>query len=257
MRFRDRARAEGFGSDAERYDRARPTYPDALVDDLLGTTGQADGRRVLDVGCGTGKAGRLFAARGCEVLGLEPDERMATVARRHGLPVEITTIEAWEPQPGAFDLVVSGQAWHWVDPAVGPARAAVALRPGGRLAVFWNGSRHQPATAEALDRVYERLAPELRIESVVLGTMRRPFQEDIAAIDATGRFEPAETRQYPWEQVVPSDAWVDQLRTHSDHASLPPERLEPLLAAVAAEIDALGGAITVLYRTSMITAVRQ
>lgn len=253
MRFTDRDRAESFGADAERYDRARPSYPAALVDDLM-----AGGiRRVLDVGCGTGKAGRLFMDRGCEVLGLEPDERMAAVARRHGLTVEVTTVEAWTPEPEAFDLVVSGQAWHWVDPSIGPARVGQALRPSGRLAVFWNGSRHQPATAVALDRAYEEFAAELRQESVVLGTMRRPFADDIAALAATELFEPAETRLYPWEQVIERDEWIDQLRTHSDHSSLPPERLEPLLAAVAKEIDGLGGAITVLYQTSMITAVRR
>ena len=55
MLYQDRQRAESFGNDALRYDRARPTYPTALVDDLLaGRPG--DQLRVLDVGCGTGKA---------------------------------------------------------------------------------------------------------------------------------------------------------------------------------------------------------
>jgi len=35
--------------------------------------------------------------------------------------------------------------------------------------------------------------------------------------------------------------WVDLLRTQSDHRMLGPERLEELLAAVAAAIDAHGG----------------
>ncbi|MCW2935319.1 MAG: hypothetical protein JWM19_6281 [Actinomycetia bacterium] len=29
---------------------------------------------------------------------------------------------------------VAAQAWHWVDPVAGAAKAAVVLRPGGRLA---------------------------------------------------------------------------------------------------------------------------
>ncbi len=50
--FEDRSRAESFGSVADLYDRARPSYPPALIDALL-----ADGgRTVLDVGCGTGIA---------------------------------------------------------------------------------------------------------------------------------------------------------------------------------------------------------
>jgi trans-aconitate methyltransferase len=56
----DRRRAGSFGEAAEQYERARPSYPVELVDALM-----ADHPgRVLDVGCGTGKAGRLFAVRG-------------------------------------------------------------------------------------------------------------------------------------------------------------------------------------------------
>ena len=58
--YADRSRAESFGSVAEQYDRYRPSYPAALIDDLVAPR-PAD---VLDVGCGTGKAAVLLAARG-------------------------------------------------------------------------------------------------------------------------------------------------------------------------------------------------
>ena len=79
---RQRQVAESFGSDAGRYDRARPSYPGALVDRIVAAS---PGRDVLDVGCGTGIAARLFQAAGCRVLGVDPDERMASVARQAGL----------------------------------------------------------------------------------------------------------------------------------------------------------------------------
>lgn len=81
----DRSRSESFGDDAERYDRARPSYPDQLVRDLL-----AGGpRTILDVGSGTGIATRWVQRRGRLLLGIEPDPRMAAVARGHGLDVEL------------------------------------------------------------------------------------------------------------------------------------------------------------------------
>ena len=79
---RDRRVAESFGGDAERYDRARPDYPGALVRRIIAAS---PGRNVLDVGCGTGIEARQFRAAGCTVLGVEPDARMADVARRRGL----------------------------------------------------------------------------------------------------------------------------------------------------------------------------
>src|SRR5689334_123682 len=91
---RHRTVAESFGSNAERYDRARPGYPAALIDRIVAGS---PGRDVLDVGCGTGIAARLFQAAGCTVLGVDPDERMADLARRYGVPVEVATFETWDP----------------------------------------------------------------------------------------------------------------------------------------------------------------
>src|SRR4051794_5660451 len=88
-----RQMAESFGSDADRYDRARPRYPAALVDRIIAAS---PGRDVLDIGCGTGIEARQFEAAGCRVLGVEPDARMAEVARRGGLEVDVATFEAWD-----------------------------------------------------------------------------------------------------------------------------------------------------------------
>ena len=54
--------AESFGLDADRYDRARPRYPDALVDRIAAGAARSQHRPdvpdVLDVGCGTGIVAR-------------------------------------------------------------------------------------------------------------------------------------------------------------------------------------------------------
>ena len=149
--------AESFGSDADRYDRARPSYPDALVDRIIAAS---PGRDVLDVGCGTGIAARLFQAAGCRVLGVDADARMADLARRRGLDVEVAKFEDWDPAGRTFDAVVAGQAWHWVDPVAGAAQAARALRPGGRLAVFWNAFQPPAELAETFASVYRRVTSD-------------------------------------------------------------------------------------------------
>ena len=118
------------------------------------------GPDVLDIGCGTGIEARQFQAASCKVLGVEPDARMADFARRSGVEVEVATFEAWDPAGRAFDAVVAGTAWHWVDPVAGAGKAAQVLRPDGRLAVFWHVFQLPSDVAEAFAAVYQRVVPD-------------------------------------------------------------------------------------------------
>ncbi|HTF12537.1 MAG TPA: class I SAM-dependent methyltransferase [Asanoa sp.] len=155
---RQRQVAESFGTDAARYDRTRPRYPTALVERIVAASPGPD---LLDVGTGTGIAARQLEAAGAQVLGVDPDARMAEVARQFGVPVEVATFEDWDPAGRAFDAVVATQAWHWVDAVAGAAKAARVLRPGGRLVVFWNAGQPSPAAAAAFAAVTARVVPEL------------------------------------------------------------------------------------------------
>jgi predicted RNA methylase len=77
----DRVRAESFGAAADDYDRHRPRYPRPLVADLI----TREGVQALDVGAGTGIAAMQLAQAGAQVLAIEPDERMALVAKQYEL----------------------------------------------------------------------------------------------------------------------------------------------------------------------------
>jgi SAM-dependent methyltransferase len=253
----DRPRSRIFGEVARQYDRARPTYPDAMVDDLLapGTT------RVLDVGCGTGIASRLFVARGCRVIGVEPDERMAEVARGHGLDVDVSTFESWEPRGTPFDLVTAGQSWHWVDPYVGAERAAAVLRPGGRLALFWNISVQSEPNAAVFRDVYSRIAPDVLDESIALGTAPPRSVDDVTArhwagITSVAEFGVPETRTYERSVEHTTEEWLDQLATHSDHRLLDASVRTALFDAVTDALAPMGGVITVAYVTTLLTTTR-
>ena len=216
----DRGRAESFGAVAELYERARPSYPPALIDALL----EGGVHDVLDVGTGTGIAGALLAARGCAVLGVEVDERMAARARARGLEVEVAPFERWQARGRAFDLVIAAQAWHWIEPAAGVRRAAGLLRPRGRLAVFWNLGDPPAHVRAVLDPIYDRLEPALGHGAQSHGASRpgRPQQSAAEGIAASGCFEPARIRTFPWSREYDAESWVALLATHSDHQTLAP-----------------------------------
>ncbi len=256
---RHRQVAESFGGDAERYDRTRPPYPDALVDRILAAS---PGRDVLDVGCGTGIEARQFQAVGCTVLGVEPDARMADFARHTGVEVEVAAFEAWDPAGRDFDAVIAGTAWHWVDPVAGAAKAARVLRPGGRLAPFHHVFQAPPAVTEAQASAYRRVVPDSPLNFSVLAAgpsldLYQPLFAKIAdGIRAAGEFSEPEQWRFDWECTYSRDEWLDQLPTLGALTQLAPDQVAHVLAGVGAAIDAMGGSFTMAYTTVAVTAQR-
>lgn len=255
---RNRQTAESFGSDAARYDRARPRYPAALVDRIVA---ESPGPYVLDVGCGTGTAARQFQAAGRTVLGVEPDARMAGLARRLGVEAEVARFEAWDPAGREFDVVIAGQAWHWVDPVAGAAKAAQVLRPGGRLAAFWNAFQLPEDIADAYTTVCQRVMPDSPFDFRAVTKRALDGYQELSAkaadgIRTAGGFGDPEQWRFDWERSYTRDAWLDQLPTHGALTQLPAEQLDEVLEGVGAAVDAAGGSFMVRYTTVAVTAVR-
>lgn len=211
--YKHRQVAESFGTDAQRYDRARPDYPGALVQRIVAASPGLD---FLDVGCGTGIAARQFQAAGCRVLGVEPDARMAGLARRGGLEVEVARIEDWDPAGREFDAVIAGQAWYWVDPVAGAVKAGQALRPGGRLAVFWNVFQPPPDVGEAFAAVYRQVLPDSPANlwaKPILDMYAPGFAKAADGIRAARTFGEPEQWRFDWDRPYTRDQWLEQVPT--------------------------------------------
>ncbi len=249
--------AESFGWDAERYDRARPRYPSALVQRIVAASPGPD---VLDVGCGTGIEARQFQAAGCNVLGVEPDARMADFARRSGVEVEVATFEAWDGAGREFNAVVAGTAWHWVDPVAGAAKAAQVLRPGGRLAAFWHVFQLPPEVAKAFAAVYQRVVPDSPFNFQSARPAPDGYQGLLTGaadgIREVGGFSDPGQWRFDWEQSYTRDELLDLIPTQGTLTWLPPDKLAEVLESVGAAIDAMGGNSTMRYATMAVTAAR-
>jgi SAM-dependent methyltransferase len=255
-----RQRSMLFDQQAEAYDRFRPTYPDAVIDELLGPV--PAGLDVLDVGCGTGIASRQIAQRGANVLGVELAPRMAEIARGHGVDVEIAAFEGWDAAGRTFDRVTSAQAWHWLDLPIATAKAASLLRPGGRLCLIWNAGCQPDDLAAALEEVYTSVVPSdgHRVFQGYAANrstdVRSGLDSEMDAVSAVSDFGAPTMKWFPWTRVYQRDEWLDQLLSRSDHTALKPEVLDRLLEGIRAAIDDYGGSFVMNFETVLITATR-
>jgi SAM-dependent methyltransferase len=238
---RDRERLrETFGSVAELYDRARPTYPPVVFDDLAALAGLEPGSRLLEIGPGTGKATAELAQRGYAVTGVELSAELAEVARRNVPEAEIVgaNFETWEPPEADFDAVVAFAAFHWIAPHLRYAKPVRLLRPGGALAVV-----HGPHVRLPSDEPFWAEVQEDYDAVVPHPDNRPPLYPDeaegyTAEFEASGLFEDVAERRHLHELEYTADSYVAVLGTFSDNIALPAEQREELFRRIHARITA-------------------
>jgi SAM-dependent methyltransferase len=248
--------AESFGTDPALYDRARPRYPDALIEAV---TASAPGHELLDVGCGTGIAARQFQAAGSRVLGVEVDERMAAYARTTGVEVEVAPFESWDPAGRTFDALVAGMTWHWIDPAKGAAQAAKVLRPGGTFAVFWYVLTPPAELGAAFAAVHRDVLPDHPAASRAAASPLGAYETflDRTADSLGPAFTNLQRPTFPWSRTYTRDEWLDQLRTSGLAKPLADAgKLDAVLKGTGAAIDAAGGTFTLTSTAVALTATR-
>lgn len=123
------------------YNKARPTYPDALFERLITVAAIPPKAKLVEIGPGTGQATRPLADRGYEVTAIELGTDLAAVARHelkdYGNVTVITgSFEGVELPEHSFDLIFAATAFHWIKPELRFAKPRKLLKPSGHLAII-------------------------------------------------------------------------------------------------------------------------
>jgi SAM-dependent methyltransferase len=233
---------ERFSAGADLYHRYRPSYPEALLDWIDQSTGLRPPARVADVGCGTGISSRLFAERGFDVVGVDPNEAMLAHARDEGgARYQAGTATETGLPDACVDLVTVAQAFHWFDvPAALAEFTRILARPGW-CAAYWNLRHRSPFNDE-----YDAL---LRAQSSEYDILLKPEATIQAIVKSEGV---AEVRQgeLPNRQLLDRDGLFGRAYSSSYvvHGVADPEGFNGALAEVFDRHQS-GGTVEFLYRT--------
>jgi SAM-dependent methyltransferase len=222
----------------ELYERARPSYPSIVFDELVQLAHLPDGARLVEIGCGTGQATVPLAQRGFAITCVELGEQLSAIARRNvaGFPsvtVLTTDFETWRPEQAGFDAVVAFSSFHWIAPDVRYRQAADLLHEGGRLIVL-STVHVLPVDGDPffvdVQEDYDAVGPDGPKTTGAAGAP--PAPDAIAAIsdevlcgelEASGRFGNVRARRYLWDVAYSADDYVAVLNTYSGHVALDEE----------------------------------
>ena len=232
-----------FNTAAVLYEDIRPGYPEELIQDIVELSGINDRSRILEVGCGTGKATQPFAERGYELICLDIGADLIAVAKEKLKTFPNASFvqqgfEKWESDR-EFDLIISATAFHWVDPKVRYLKASEVLRSDGFLAVFSNQHvRKDEGFFAEVQSLYDRYYLPL--------TKNRPTHA--TNFPGVRAFQDPIKRVYPWAQTYSSEQYIKLLSTYSDHIALPDENRNLLFEGITNLIETkYNGQITKHY----------
>ena len=246
-----------FNAVATEYERARPIYPDALIQDVLDFSQLPADGRILEIGSGTGKGTESFAGRGYTIDCVEHGSDLCEIARQKlshdpRVTVNCAPFEDWQSHDSRFDLAISATAFHFISLEIGYPKVARLLKPNGTLAFFW--TIHVPSYSDVFTQmreVYRAVAPTLDDSAFdpygLIEGLRR-------TIEGTHRFGAVSQRTYSWTEEYDADRYIELLSTNSKHALLPDATRVELFKRLRATITEHGGSVTKIHLVALYLA---
>ncbi len=243
---------------AELYDRARPSYPPQIFDDLAELAQLPAQAQLVEIGCGTGQATLPLAERGYAITCVELGTRLAATAQRKlaafpAVSVINANFETWQPNRRGFDAVVAFSAFHWLAPELRYTKSADLLSEHGKLG-FVSTAHVLPADGDPffieVQADYEALLPEDPKTNAGVGFYSPPWRlpdpdalgdhsDEVvtAELEESGLFRNLASRRYLWDVIYNADDYIAVLSTYSHHRALHDKALEPLLARIHRRIE--------------------
>jgi SAM-dependent methyltransferase len=197
-------RTDLYRGTAPFYDRYRPPYPEALLEDLAGRLPVSGNGRLLDLACGTGQIAVPLAGRFAEVVAVDQEDEMVSYGRAKADGAGVSKIrwvaasaETVEIE-GYFELATIGNAFHRLRRTEVAERVFSWLEPGGGIALLWGDilGRGEADWRRAMGALFEEWMTKLDATDRLVGGWeaamdRHPHEQVLieAGFDYAGKYE--------------------------------------------------------------------
>jgi len=206
-----------FDGIAELYQAYRPGYPKLVVDFVVSTAALDVDSTALEVGCGTGQLTERLARFGFSLRAIDVGPSMIASARRrlenNAVSLQVASFEDFAADEASFDLIISGAAFHWIDPEIRFSKSARLLRPGGLLALLDIEDRYDDAIGSVLDRMWSARGD-------TRGAWAKPIP-DAEVIVSTGLFGQPVHWTHAQRIVLPANVVIGLENTRATSLSWP------------------------------------
>lgn len=203
----------------DEFDRWRPKYCPEAFADIIEYAGLKPGKKMLEIGHGTGQATTPLLMTGCDYTGIELGEHLynftklkfADFANCNLINGDFCTYDFADEK---YNMLFSAATIQWIPENIAFSRCFELLKPGGCLVMIANiGNdyiRNPPELAAAKDAVYEAyFTPQTRYNCKI----------DKHNVINYG-FTPIEISNYEYDTDMTADEFVSFTMTHADHITL-------------------------------------
>ncbi|MBO7531774.1 MAG: methyltransferase domain-containing protein [Lachnospiraceae bacterium] len=210
----------------EQFDRFRPRYSKELFDLLIDRAGIGPGKRVLEIGPGTGQATEPVLASGCEYHAIELGEHLyRKMKEKYGRLPNFNIVNddfiTHDFCDMKFDMIYSAATIQWIPEEIAFSKTFELLKPGGTLAMMMTSSEYRSDNEplyERIQKLYDKYyKPDI------------PYTHGKFRYTAAPEYGYSDVKKYEFKgrRVFTADEYVEFSGTHCDHIVLPePVRTE-------------------------------
>ncbi|MBT2688873.1 class I SAM-dependent methyltransferase [Bacillus sp. ISL-47] len=239
-----------FGQAAKSYARSRNDIPVSFFESLNLRGISFGGKKIADIGSGTGILTRKLKLRKAEVIGVEPSVEMLdeavriNLARYENIPYLHGTAEDTGLEANHFDIVTVFRAWHWFNREAALKEIKRILKPKGKLIVADSGFLPGSLAVEAAIEVLEGHLGQPLLPAGSKAESRQRINGFPVEWFSEWQENGLELRDFyklDYEVVFSNEEWVDRIMSLSNLACAPAEKREEISSVLLKKLHTLFG----------------